>query len=124
MPAIEPIDEEIVATVLRSPARRLGSRARVTASGAAARAWVARNAPMTPDERRRFDVVVFASACLLPVAYAYRHAIRASGLRYLIGITTLICAVCYAATKRLVGVVQRLTLKRGMFFWAPYYPPP
>ena len=70
---------------------------------------------MTPDERRRFDVVVFASACLLPVAYAYRHAIRASGLRYLIGITTLICAVCYAATKRLVGVVQRLTLKRGMF---------
>ena len=97
--------------------RRLGVRSERAASaiGGAAREWIARNAPTTPDGRRRFDVVVLASACLLPVAYAYRHAIRASGLRHLIGITTVICALCYVATKRLVGVVQRLTLKRGMF---------
>ena len=72
---------------------------------------------MTPDERRRFQTPLLSLAVSLPFVMTRILPLRrACGKpRYLIGITTLICAVCYAATKRLVGVVQRLTLKRGMF---------
>jgi UDP-N-acetylglucosamine--dolichyl-phosphate N-acetylglucosaminephosphotransferase len=41
--------------------------------------------------------------------------LRTSGSRALVALTGLTCVVCFFATKKLTGTVQRLTLKRGMF---------
>ena len=90
------------------------SRRALVARRASAR-FAARIAPKTADSRRRADLAAFAIFCLVPVAWAYRTALGASKLRWLIVLCSFVCVACYAATIRLVGVVQALTLKRGMF---------
>jgi len=67
------------------------------------------------DARRALDMTVFACLCVIPVAFAYVSALRASGLRALVALAGVTCVVCYHATRRLTGTVQRLTLQRGMF---------
>ena len=67
------------------------------------------------DARRTLDMTVFACLCVIPVCFAYVSALRKSGLRVLVLLAGATCFVCYYATRRLTGTVQRLTLQRGMF---------
>ena len=60
-------------------------------------------------------MTVFACLCVIPVLFAYVSALRKSGLRVLVLLAGATCFVCYYATRRLTGTVQRLTLQRGMF---------
>ena len=70
---------------------------------------------MGTDARRTLDMTVFACLCVIPVLFAYVSALRKSGLRVLVLLAGATCFVCYYATRRLTGTVQRLTLQRGMF---------
>lgn len=95
-------------------AKRLATRVSRTASKTL-REIATRVPPMGSDARRNFDMTLFTLACVVPVAFAYTNALRASGLRVLLIATAATCLVCYGATSKLTATVQRLTLKRGMF---------
>ena len=70
------------------------SRRALVARRASAR-FAARIAPKTADSRRRADVAAFAIFCLAPVAWAYRTALGASKLRWLIVLCSFVCVACF-----------------------------
>jgi UDP-N-acetylglucosamine--dolichyl-phosphate N-acetylglucosaminephosphotransferase len=68
------------------------------------------------DASRSRDMLVFATLCLLPVLCVLPGLTATGGVtRNLVGVCTAVCILAYAATVRLVRVVKRATLKRGMF---------
>ena len=118
------------ARAAREPLARRAARAAAAAAARAARRVEARarafatrllneiasRVPdMGTDARRTLDMTVFACLCVIPVCFAYVSALRKSGLRVLVLLAGATCFVCYYATRRLTGTVQRLTLQRGMF---------
>ena len=97
-------------------ARARGGEAHARAFAARVLGEIASRVPdMGTDARRTLDMTVFACLCVIPVLFAYVSALRKSGLRVLVLLAGATCFVCYYATRRLTGTVQRLTLQRGMF---------
>ena len=68
------------------------------------------------DAARARDMMVIGGLCIAPALLAAPGMMRQgpSTTRLLASITS-VCIFAYVSTKRLVNVVQRLTLKRGMF---------
>lgn len=71
---------------------------------------------VTDDDRRRTrDMLFFGGGCLLPTLLALPSLAATGVTRDLVGVCAAVCGVGYVATVRLVPVVKRATLRRGMF---------
>ena len=66
------------------------------------------------DDNAAMRVNMLALACLLPSVINVVN-LKDERVKTLLGACVGICVVTFAATMRLVGVVSKATLKRGMF---------
>ena len=88
---------------------RLSNDGSLDANGSTART-------LAIDAARARDMMVIGGLCIAPALLAAPGMMRQgpNTTRLLASITS-VCIFAYVSTKRLVNVVQRLTLKRGMF---------
>ena len=68
------------------------------------------------DASRAWDMMVIGGLCIAPALLAAPGMMRQGpGTTRLLASIASVCIFAYVGTKRLVSVVQKLTLKRGMF---------